>query len=163
MARTVTTIVTDDITGTEVKESEVTLYGVTIDVLNKDGSVNRATGQALFSADIDLTQESYHCLADVCEGKRIAMITLLLESELGTSAAKAVMQWVAGGDREALRTFLARDGVKTTRSKPASATANRERNSRIRDWAKANGYGVKDRGAIPANIVAEYESATGDK
>ena len=31
----------------------------------------------------------------------------------------------------------------------------------IRDWAKANGFEVKDRGRIPADAVAGFQAATG--
>lgn len=30
----------------------------------------------------------------------------------------------------------------------------------IREWAKANGYEVRDRGRIPAGVVAGYQAAT---
>jgi len=31
----------------------------------------------------------------------------------------------------------------------------------IRDWAKANGFEVKDRGRIPADVVAGFQAAAG--
>lgn len=31
----------------------------------------------------------------------------------------------------------------------------------IRDWARRNGYAIKDRGRVPADLVAKYEAATG--
>jgi hypothetical protein len=34
--------------------------------------------------------------------------------------------------------------------------------NKIREWAKANGHNIKDRGRVPGNIVAEYERATGN-
>jgi hypothetical protein len=34
-------------------------------------------------------------------------------------------------------------------------------NTEIRDWAKANGFDVKDRGRIPAEVVAGFQAATG--
>jgi hypothetical protein len=43
------------------------------------------------------------------------------------------------------------------RRRPRSG-AGREQSARIREWAKANGYKVNERGRIPANIVAEYEA-----
>jgi len=43
------------------------------------------------------------------------------------------------------------------RRRPRSA-GGREQSARIREWAKANGYKVNERGRIPANIVAEYEA-----
>jgi hypothetical protein len=33
--------------------------------------------------------------------------------------------------------------------------------SEVRDWAKAEGIEVKDRGRVPADIVARYHAATG--
>jgi hypothetical protein len=33
--------------------------------------------------------------------------------------------------------------------------------ARAREWARENGYDIKERGRIPANIVAEYEAARG--
>ena len=35
----------------------------------------------------------------------------------------------------------------------------REHSAKIREWAKARGFKVNERGRIPANIVAEYEAA----
>jgi hypothetical protein len=31
----------------------------------------------------------------------------------------------------------------------------------VRAWARENGYGIKDRGRVPADIVAKYREATG--
>jgi hypothetical protein len=31
----------------------------------------------------------------------------------------------------------------------------------VRDWARENGIDVKDRGRVPADIVAKYQAATG--
>jgi len=31
----------------------------------------------------------------------------------------------------------------------------------IRDWARENGYDIKDRGRIPGEMVAKYQAATG--
>lgn len=33
--------------------------------------------------------------------------------------------------------------------------------SKIREWAKAQGIGIKDRGRVPGDIVAKYRAATG--
>jgi Lsr2 len=43
----------------------------------------------------------------------------------------------------------------TRRGRAADST------SAIRDWAKAKGYKVSDRGRVPANIVEEYHKAHG--
>lgn len=42
------------------------------------------------------------------------------------------------------------------RMMPASAISN----TQVRSWARANGLEVKDRGRIPADIVAQYQMAT---
>jgi hypothetical protein len=31
----------------------------------------------------------------------------------------------------------------------------------IRNWARENGYDIKDRGRVPADLVAKYQTATG--
>ena len=38
-------------------------------------------------------------------------------------------------------------------------TPDRERLAAIREWARANGHQVADRGRIPAQIVADYDAA----
>ena len=51
-------------------------------------------------------------------------------------------------------------GRTTTRGTAArAAAADKERLAKIRDWARAHGHQVADRGRIPANIVADYEAA----
>jgi hypothetical protein len=39
--------------------------------------------------------------------------------------------------------------------------SDREQNQAIRDWAKAKGLDVSDRGRIPANIVEQYQAEAG--
>jgi len=41
------------------------------------------------------------------------------------------------------------------------AAADGHSTTEIRDWAKANGFEVKDRGRIPAGVVAGFQAATG--
>jgi hypothetical protein len=45
------------------------------------------------------------------------------------------------------------------RRRRARTGAGREQSARIREWAKAHGHKVNERGRIPAHIVAEYEAA----
>jgi hypothetical protein len=47
----------------------------------------------------------------------------------------------------------------TSRRRRARTGPGRERSAQIREWAKARGFKVNERGRIPANIVAEYEAA----
>jgi nucleoid-associated protein Lsr2 len=41
------------------------------------------------------------------------------------------------------------------------AAANGFSTSEVRDWAKANGMEIKDRGRIPADVIAKFRAATG--
>jgi hypothetical protein len=76
----------------------------------------------------------------------------------------------AGKLRDALATYIGhatpirrtRTTASSGRSSSASsspARADREQTQAIREWARANGYDVKDRGRIPAEIVDAYNSA----
>jgi nucleoid-associated protein Lsr2 len=42
-----------------------------------------------------------------------------------------------------------------------AARTDREQNQAIRDWAKAKGIDVSDRGRIPANIIEQYQVEAG--
>jgi hypothetical protein len=53
----------------------------------------------------------------------------------------------------ALRTRKARAG------KPAAPKSDKTQNRAIREWAKAQGKQISDRGAIPAEIQREFEEA----
>jgi len=33
--------------------------------------------------------------------------------------------------------------------------------AKVREWAKAEGYDIKDRGRVPADLVVKYQAATG--
>ena len=39
--------------------------------------------------------------------------------------------------------------------------ANGLSGNKVRDWARANGIEVKDRGRVPADLVTKYRAATG--
>jgi hypothetical protein len=44
----------------------------------------------------------------------------------------------------------------------AAKSANGALNTtEIRNWARENGYDIKDRGRVPADLVAKYQAATG--
>ena len=50
-------------------------------------------------------------------------------------------------------------GSTLSRRRRSRNGAGREQSARIREWAKARGLKVNERGRIPANIVAEYDAA----
>ena len=71
---------------------------------------------------------------------------------------------------EELRSMLARytkAGRKVTGAgrRPArdqgKAAANGFSTNEVRDWAKANGMEIKDRGRVPADVVTKFRAATG--
>jgi hypothetical protein len=33
--------------------------------------------------------------------------------------------------------------------------------AKVREWARENGFDIKDRGRVPADVVAKYQAATG--
>ena len=49
-------------------------------------------------------------------------------------------------------------GRRTSQRKQAATGIS---TAEVRDWAKAEGFEVKDRGRVPADIVARYRIATG--
>lgn len=73
----------------------------------------------------------------------------------------------AGNLRTTLEDFVAvarRSGGRVKRGTPSAAkavpfTANREQAQAIREWARRNGFGVSDRGRIPANVIEAFETA----
>ena len=72
----------------------------------------------------------------------------------------------AGELRSALAPY-AQAGRKVTGAtrRPArnqgKAASNGFGTSEVRDWAKANGVEIKDRGRVPADVVAKFRAATG--
>ena len=51
--------------------------------------------------------------------------------------------------------------ARRTARNQAKAAANGFSTNEIRDWAKANGLEIKDRGRVPADVVTKFRAATG--
>lgn len=68
----------------------------------------------------------------------------------------------AGGLRAALEPFTSRarkagrGGRRPARTRTTPGTSYSER---VREWAKSEGIEVKERGRVPADVVARYEAA----
>lgn len=94
----------------------------------------------------------------------------------GTEGAKPV-EFSIGGDaytidltaeneakfRDVLEPYIAK-AEKVSRRRSSASTSSRSTNknsntTEIREWARANGYQVSDRGRIAADVVAAYEAA----
>ncbi len=79
------------------------------------------------------------------------------EIDLSTSHAKelrsALARYIEAGRRVTGTTRATQNGRKA----PTSGVSNTE----VRIWAKAQVLEVKDRGRIPADVLAQYRAATG--
>lgn len=75
-----------------------------------------------------------------------------------TNAAKlrdALAKYVGAGRKVSTRGAVrARGRVVATRSSSGNT-------SKVREWARSNGYEISDRGRVPANILTAYEQANG--
>ncbi len=54
----------------------------------------------------------------------------------------------------------ARRGGRAT-VRPVRGASSALNTTEIRSWARENGYDIKDRGRVPADLVAKYQAATG--
>jgi len=45
--------------------------------------------------------------------------------------------------------------------RPGRPAGSAQNTTEIRNWARENGYDIKDRGRVPADVVAKYQAATG--
>jgi hypothetical protein len=61
---------------------------------------------------------------------------------------------------DAGRKLTARTAVRTRGRVPATRSGSGN-TSKVREWARANGYEISDRGRVPANILSAYEQANG--
>jgi len=96
-------------------------------------------------------------------------ITVALEDDLDGGPAAETMRFAIGGtayeidlnkkNAAAFRRKLA-PFVEHARRAGRSA-AGRERGAAIRAWAAEQGIAVSARGRIPADVVAQYDAATG--
>jgi hypothetical protein len=80
------------------------------------------------------------------------------EIDLSTEHAKelrtALARYIGAGRRV---TGTARRAGQNARKAPATGISN----TAVRTWAKAQGLEVKERGRVPADLLARYRAATG--
>ena len=80
------------------------------------------------------------------------------EIDLNTSHAKELRTALARYiDASRKVTSTARRTGQSARKAPADGISNTE----VRIWAKAHDLEVKDRGRVPADVLAQYQAATG--
>jgi hypothetical protein len=81
------------------------------------------------------------------------------EIDLSTEHAQALRDALARYISAARRAgSSARRPARSGRKAPASGLNTIE----VREWAKAQGIDVKDRGRVPAELVAKFKAATGN-
>jgi Lsr2 len=80
------------------------------------------------------------------------------EIDLSTDHAKELRTTLARYiDAGRKVTGTARRAAQNGRKTPASGISNTD----VRTWAKAQGLEVKERGRVPADVLAQYRAATG--
>ena len=104
-------------------------------------------------------------------------ITVELEDDLDGGPADETLRFGVDGSeyeidlskknavafRKKLAPFVehARKPGRAQRRRPGRTAASRDRSGSIRAWAKGQRIAVSARGRIPANVVEQYEAATG--
>ena len=78
------------------------------------------------------------------------------EIDLNTEHAQALRDALAHYISAARRVSGARRPVRSGRGAPVNGVNTTE----IREWAKAQGIEVKDRGRVPAELVVKFKAAT---
>lgn len=82
-----------------------------------------------------------------------------LSAKNASTLRDAVAPYV-GAARKAGRTAAMKAVAATrTRVSGSTATADREQNQAIREWAKKRGFKVSDRGRIPSDIVKQFHAS----
>jgi hypothetical protein len=82
-----------------------------------------------------------------------------LSSKNAGTLRDAVAPYV-GAARKAGRSTATKVATATRpRSSGSTATADREQNQAIREWAKKRGFKVSDRGRIPSDIVKQFHAS----
>jgi hypothetical protein len=81
-----------------------------------------------------------------------------LSSKNAATLRDAVAPYV-GVARKAGRVAAAKATAVRARTAGSTATADREQNQAIREWAKKRGFKVSDRGRIPNDIVEKFHAS----
>jgi hypothetical protein len=106
--------------------------------------------QTLFIDDIDGSD---------AEGTvRFALDGAEYEIDLNAKHAEALRKSLAKYIDAARRSGAARRPARSGRRASASGVNTTE----VREWAKAQGYEVKDRGRVPAELVVKFRAASGN-
>jgi hypothetical protein len=61
--------------------------------------------------------------------------------------------------REALAKYMAAGRRVSTKGRSSKTSASPASTTAVREWARANGFSIKDRGRVPAEIQQAYDAA----
>ncbi len=78
-----------------------------------------------------------------------------LNAKHAEALRKALSKYVEAGRRTSGR-------VRRAARSGQGPAAGRVNNTEVREWAKAQGIEVKDRGRVPAELIARFRAATGN-
>lgn len=81
------------------------------------------------------------------------------EIDLSEANAAALRDDLATWIAHARKVTGARRGARTPAPRAARAGADREQNQAVREWARAQGHEVSERGRISATIMDAYQAA----
>lgn len=81
-----------------------------------------------------------------------------LSAKNGEALDKALAKYIEKA-REVRAPAASGRGGRRRRSPEGRTPLSRAKSADVREWAKANGLDLKDRGRVPADVVAQYEAA----
>jgi hypothetical protein len=82
-----------------------------------------------------------------------------LSEQDATDFRLALQPYVHSGRRASRRTGASAVPRGSTPARRGSAASRRDGNAAIREWARAHGHDVSDRGRIPMNVVQAYRAS----
>jgi hypothetical protein len=98
---------------------------------------------------VSFTYEGYAYRLDLCE-KHSADVHAMID---------ALTSWSSERERVTRSSLASVPSVAEAAAPRRPARRDREQVAAIRNWARANGYEVSDRGRIPAEVEAAYNAA----
>ncbi len=103
--------------------------------------------------------------SEAAESVSFALDGVSYEIDLSEDNAEKLRDALAGYVAGARRVDGSRRSTRAKTAKPARAARgsrtapDREQTAAIREWARANGYEVSERGRLSANVLAAFEAA----
>jgi hypothetical protein len=103
--------------------------------------------------------------SEAAESVSFALDGVTYEIDLSEDNAEKLRDALAGYVASARRVDGSRRGIRPKAVRPAKAPRgsrtgpDREQTAAIREWARANGYEVSERGRLSANVLAAFEAA----